>query len=314
MSACASCTLIYGAIPIFADVEIETGCLDPRSIAAKITPRTKAIIVVHQFGIPADMDAIMRLARKYKLKVIEDCAQAHGAKYKGKFVGTIGDIGVFSLNVNKSIQTGEGGICVTKDKDLCYRLALIRNHGEAVVGPAKYKNIENIIGFNYRLTEIQAAMAIEQLKKLMRFNKLRLELVQYLNKELSKFDCFVVPKGRKGCLSTFYVYPLRFLTEKLGIERKDLVNQLEHEGVKFYQGYVKPLYFQPVYQRKIAFKHGYPFKASENKKIKTNYYLGACPNAEKLHFEQMLINEHVRFPHKIADMRDIVKAVKKVLG
>ena len=129
MTACAIAPLIYGAIPVFADVEKETGCLDPKSIKKLINKRTKVIIVVHQFGIPADMDEIMKLAKRNKIKVIEDCAQAHGAKYKNKLVGSIGDIGVFSFNVNKTIQTGEGGICTTKDDEISYRLKLIRNHG-----------------------------------------------------------------------------------------------------------------------------------------------------------------------------------------
>lgn len=110
MTACATAPLMYGAIPIFADVELETGCLSSSSIEEKITENTKAILVIHQFGIPADMAEIMDLAQKFDLKVIEDCAQAHGAKYAGQYVGTFGDIGVFSLNVNKTIQTGEGGV------------------------------------------------------------------------------------------------------------------------------------------------------------------------------------------------------------
>lgn len=115
MSACAACTLVSGAIPVFADVELETGCLSARSIEAKITPRTRAILVVHQFGIPADMDAILQIAGEHDLRVIEDCAQAHGANYKGRKVGALGDIGIFSLNVNKTIQCGEGGVCITGD-------------------------------------------------------------------------------------------------------------------------------------------------------------------------------------------------------
>ena len=127
MSACALAPMIYGAIPVFADVELNTGSLDPASIRNIITPNTKAIIVVHQFGIPANMREIMAIAKEFNLKVIEDCAQAHGAKIDGKYVGTFGDIGVFSLNVNKTIQSGEGGVCVTKDDDLAYNLQLIRN-------------------------------------------------------------------------------------------------------------------------------------------------------------------------------------------
>ncbi len=311
MSACAMAPMIYGAIPVFADVEPETGCLDPASIEQLITSRTRAILVVHQFGIPADMDAIMGLARKYRLRVIEDCAQAHGAKYRGMFVGTIGDIGVFSLNVNKTIQTGEGGVCVTNDEGLRYRLALIRNHGEAVVGPAGYENITNIAGFNYRLTELQAAIAIEQLKKLDHLNELRLKLAEQLTEGFNGIDILIPPKGREDCLCTYYVYPLRFMPEAAGVSREDFVRTVNAEGIEFYQGYVKPLYLLPVYQKKSLFRNGYPFGAPENKKCSMNYSPGICPNAERLYFKEMIINEHVRPPHTVEDMDDIIRAVQK---
>jgi len=318
MTACATCALIYGAIPIFADVSLGTGCLDPESIEEHITDRTKAIIVVHQFGFPAEMDAIMALAKKHDLRVIEDCAQSHGAKYKGRFTGIIGDIGVFSLNVNKTIQVGEGAVCLTDDEDLRYRLALIRNHGEAVVGPAGYEDITNMVGFNYRLTEIGAALALEQLKKLDDLNHVRLELVDILNQGFGKYDGLIPASKRShgteldSCHSTYYIYPLRFLQEVVGITRDQFVQAVNAEGIKFFQGYVQPLYLQPMYQQKRAFKHGYPFSAPENRDIETNYHLGACPNAELLHTEQMITNNHVRSPHTQDDMNDIVDAVDKV--
>jgi perosamine synthetase len=320
MSACASCVLVYGAIPIFADVTLETGSLDPDSVAATITERTRAIIVVHQFGIPADMDAIMAIAGQHGIRVVEDCAQAHGARHRDRPVGTIGDVGVFSLNVNKALQTGEGGVCVTDDDDLRYRLALIRNHGEAVVGPAGYENIVNMVGFNFRLTELAAAMASEQLAKLDELNRQRLDCVQYLNERLASFGFLRTPPpcphGDRcdSCLSTYYVYPLRYLSTAVGVERSRVVELLAAEGIRFYPGYVEPLYMQPLYRRKAAFKHGYPFTAPENRAIVTNYFEGACPNAETLHREQMLINEHVRPPHTMEDMADIVKAFEKVFG
>lgn len=318
MSACAVCCLAYGAIPIFADVSLETGSLSPDSIESLITERTAAIIVVHQFGIPADMDRIMDIASSHGLKVIEDCAQAHGARYRGAYVGTIGDIGVFSLNVNKTIQTGEGAVCTTNDEDLRYRLALIRNHGEAVVDAAGYDKITNIIGFNYRLSEIAAAMASEQLKKLDALNAKRLSYVEYLSNELDKHDFLIPPplcahgNGGDGCHSTYYVYPTRFLPDVAGVKRERFVEAINAEGLRFYQGYTKPLYTQSVYQRKLAFKHGYPFSAPENQQAQTNYYEGACPNAEELYYHQMLLNEHVRPPHDHTDMEDIAAAVDKV--
>jgi dTDP-4-amino-4,6-dideoxygalactose transaminase len=327
MSASSACTLVYGAIPIFADVRLETACLDPDSIEAHITSRTRGIVVIHQFGTPAEMDPIMRLARKHELKVIEDCAQAHGAKYKGRYVGTIGDIGVFSLNVNKTIQTGEGGVCTTDDPDLRYRLALIRNHGEAVVGAAGYENILNIVGFNYRLTEIQAAIGIEQLKRLDQFNQARIIYAQYLMAELSRYECFQ-PMTRCAervsgtctcpveaeCVSTVYGFPFRYFAEKVGISRNDLVAALRAEGIRMGQGYVAPLYLQPIYQRKLAFKHGYPFSAPENRDIRTNYFAGACPNAERLHQQELVSTDVVRLPHTMEDMKQVVEAVDKVMA
>ena len=318
MSACATCCLVYGAIPIFADVTMDTGCLDPVSIEDHITERTRAVLVVHQFGIPADMDPIMELARRYDLKVIEDCAQAHGAVYRGSPVGSIGDIGVFSLNVNKTIQTGEGGVCVTNDEDLRYRLALIRNHGEAVVEAAGYEDIANIVGFNYRLSEVAAAMASEQLKKLAALNEVRMGYVEYLSEALSRQEFLAVPPACShgtrctSCRSTYYVYPLRYRPEIVGLPRNDLVEAINAEGIRFYEGYVKPLYLQPLYQRKLAFKHGYPFSAPQNSGAKTNYHPGACPNAEALYYHQMMINEHVRPPQTRDDIEDIAKAVDKV--
>tara|TARA_B110000114_G_scaffold176208_1_gene206599 strand:- start:13437 stop:14756 length:1320 start_codon:yes stop_codon:yes gene_type:complete len=312
MTACALAPLIYGAIPVFADVELETGSIDPASFKKLISERTKAIIVVHQFGIPADMNKILKIAKDHNIKVIEDCAQAHGAKVEDKFVGTLGDIGVYSFNVNKTIQTGEGGICVTNDDDLAYRLQLVRNHGEAVVGPAGYTNITNIAGYNYRLTELQAAVGIEQLKRLDHLNVRRLELVNYLSESLNKYDFLITPKGREYCKSTYYVYPLRFLPDIAKIKRSNFVDSVNAEGIQLFQGYVKPLYNQPIYQNKHLFKHGYPFTAPENKDCKMEFSQGTSPNAELLHFEQMIISEHIRLPNKEQDIKDILLAIEKV--
>ena len=312
MSACAMAPMIYGAIPVFADVELETGCLDPSSIEERITQRTKAILVVHQFGIPADMDRILKLAKKHNLKIIEDCAQAHGAKYKDSYVGTMGDIGVFSLNVNKTIQMGEGGVCITNDEELRYRLALIRNHGEAVVEAAKYENITNIAGFNYRLCEINAAIGKEQLKKLDHLNRTRLDLVDSLSSELSHFDFLIPPVGRKDCLTTYYIYPLRFLSSVAVVTRDEFIEAAKAEGIFLYGGYTRPLYMQPVYQKKRLFKNGYPFSAPENMGCRMTYDEGICPNAERLHFGEMIIIEHVRYPHTQEDMEDIMSTLRKL--
>jgi perosamine synthetase len=316
MSACATAPLIYGAIPVFADVEESTGCLDPKSIEAAITPRTKAILVVHQFGFPADMTAIMGLANKHDLRVIEDCAQAHGATFEGRSVGTFGDIGVFSLNVNKSIQIGEGGVCITDDDDVRMNLALIRNHAEAVVEMADVEDITNMLGFNYRLTEFAAAIAREQLKKLDRLNIQRLELVESLSEKISSYEFLklVTPPAGSTRNGTYYVFPYRFDPKIAGIKREDFVAAANAEGLSIDQGYVRPLYLQPLFQKRTAFKNGYPWSAPENSETSASYELGECPVAEKLHFDEMLVDEHIRPPHTQADVDDIGIVFDKIAG
>lgn len=314
MSACAVAPLWYGAIPVFADVEMATGCLDPTSIRSCLTPRTKAILVIHQFGIPADMDAIMAIAREHQLKVIEDCAQAWGALYKGDGVGTFGDIGIFSFNVHKTIHCGEGGLCVTNNKELALRLQLIRNHGEAVVEDAGYTAITNTVGANFRMTELQAAIAQEQLKKLQRLNAIRMKLVGELSRSTKKYG-FLDVLGLDGDRhSTYYVCPVLFFSERCrNLARADFVRMLAAEGIPFGEGYVRPLYLLPIFQRKIAFKNGYPWSAPENRDANPSYAKGTCPNAERLYEKELLLHFHLCHPQTEEDVHDIVTAIDKVV-
>lgn len=204
MTCSASIPLHFGAKPIFADIEEDYFCLDPKAVEAKITPNTKAIIVVDLFGCPYAADEINAIAKKHGIYVIEDAAQAIGAKYKGKYAGTLGDIGVFSLNVHKHIQCGEGGVVVTDNNELAFRLRLLMNHSEAVMNDmvkketlepnAEWKNLD-LVGLNLRMTELQAAIAREQLKKLAGI----LEIVR----DNAKY--FPV-KVRPECESSFYRY------------------------------------------------------------------------------------------------------------
>ena len=164
MTASATAPLVYGAIPVFADIDPDIFCITPEAIRRCITPYTRAIIAVDLFGHPADMDEIIEVARQHNLMVIEDAAQAPGALYKGRYAGTLGDMGVFSLNYHKTVHCGEGGIVVTNDDNLAERVRLIRNHAEVVVKDKGVQNIVNMVGFNYRMTEIEAAIARETSK------------------------------------------------------------------------------------------------------------------------------------------------------
>lgn len=312
MTACAVGPAIYGAIPIFADVDEDTGCISSESIERLITKNTKAVLVVHLYGYIADMENIVKICKVNNISIVEDCAQAHGAIYKEQYVGTFGDIGIFSLNVNKTIQVGEGGVCITNNPDISYRLQLIRNHGEAVVGPANYKDITGILGFNYRLTEIQAAMAIEQLKKLDALTKKRLEYVRFLNNKLKKYDCLEIYEPQEHIKPVHYQYKILLRNNKINITASELIKVLNEEGLYFFQGY-SPLYMQPAYQQKNLLKNGYPWSASENRNITVNYNLGSCPNAESLQY-RTLTNEHIRPPNTMLDMQDIVDSFYKIFA
>ena len=313
MTATAAAILVYNAIPVFSDIELEHYNLDPEILETKVTPRTKAIFVAHIFGHPADMDPIMQLAEKYGLKVIEDAAQSPGALYKGRLTGTIGDIGVYSLNSNKMIQCGEGGIAVTNDEYLAERLRLIRNHAEAVIASGrKTKNLVNMIGWNYRMNEIEAAIAREQLKKLNPLLESRLELVNYLNGKLKEVDGINIPKVRENSTHVYYRYALKIDLNKINIRAPLFVKALNAEGMDFYVSYMKPLYLQPLYQKQIGYgDKGCPFKCPFYEGS-VDYSKGICPNAELL--EDIIIStEVVRPPQTAKDMDEIATAIKKVI-
>ena len=323
MSASATAILIYGGIPVFADIEEDYYCLDVKSIEEKITSKTKAILVVDIFGQPYDVENINALAKKHNLKIIEDAAQAPDAMYKDKYAGTLGDIGVFSLNYHKHIHCGEGGVIVTNDDKLAEKLRLIRNHAEAVISAKGYKDkseLVNMVGFNYRMTEIDAAITREQLKKLPALTKQRRENVKYLNDSLSKIPVINTTKIRENCTHSFYIHPLTFDSSKVsGINRNKFIDAVKAElaptilrddsDVLLSCGYVKPLYLQPMFQEKIAFgSKGYPFNLSSN----TNYQEGICPVVEDMHYNKLFGHELMRPGMSKEDLEDVVMAFKKV--
>lgn len=314
-SMCASATaiLMQNAIPVFSDIEDDTFCLDPRKIEERITDRTKAIVVVHLFGCPAKIDEILKIARKYKLKVIEDCAQAPTATCRGKLVGTFGDIGIFSLNQHKVITSGEGGWAVTNNEELALRMQLIRNHGEAITADLSLDDIVNIVGFNYRMTELEAAVSIGQFKRLDSLIAHRIELAEYLTKKLKKFNGLVLPKPKIQNKHVYFVYPIRFKEKVIGVSRDVFVKALNAEGIPFAVGYVQPIYLEPLYQKKIAYgKKGCPFTCSFYQGI-VNYSKGLCPVTERMYEKELMLTSVCRYPHTKEDMDDVTRAFEKVL-
>ncbi len=282
MCASATSILVWNAIPVFADIEDETFNLDPASIEKNITPYTKAIMLPDIFGHAAQLDEIMEIARRYNLKVIEDAAQAPGAFYKGKYVGTVADIGVFSLNYHKHIHTGEGGVCVTDDEELAERMQLIRNHAEDCVEGKGVTNLSNMIGFNFRMTEIEAAIGIEQLRKLKTLVRERISAADRLTEGLQNLKGLRPPLVQKDCTHVYYVYPILVDEKQLGVSRSRIVQALQAEGVPgLAEGYTN-IHLLPIYQQKIAYGNkGFPWN-SECYNGQVSYDKGVCPVAEEL--------------------------------
>ncbi|MDY6865176.1 MAG: DegT/DnrJ/EryC1/StrS family aminotransferase [Halobacteriota archaeon] len=235
----ANSILFVGAKPVFADIREEDFNIDPNCILEKITKKTKAIIPVHLYGHPADMKTIMEIAEDHNLTVVEDACQAHGAKIKGRMVGSYGS-GCFSFYPTKNMTTGEGGMITTDDDLVADRARMIRSHG------AKIRYQHEMLGYNVRMTDISAVMGIEQLKKLDGFTKRRQDNAGYLSDKL-KLKGILTPKVRDGCEHVFHQYTIR-VTGDCVITRDNLVSALTEGGVGTGIHYSVPIHKQPFYQ------------------------------------------------------------------
>ena len=316
MSASATAPLIYNAIPVFADIEEDYYCLDPKDVEKKITARTRAIIVVDIFGQPYNSDPINAIAKKHNL--IEDSAQSPGARLYGKNAGTLADIGVFSLNYHKHIHSGEGGIIVTDNDELADKCRLIRNHAEAVVEQAGTSDLRNMLGFNFRMTEIEAAIARIQLKKLSELLEQRISNVKYIEDGFSQIPAISNPLVRDYADHVYYLHACKFDKDVAGVGRNKFIEAVrselvhhelrEQEGVKLGVGYAKPLYLQPIFKNKIAYGgHGYPFS-----KNSTEYVSGLCPVTERMHFNELFTHEFILPSMQKSDIDDVLNAFEKV--
>lgn len=315
MTATASAILMNNAIPVFADIDPDIFCIDPKRIEKLITSRTKAIMVVHLFGHPADMNRIMDIAKRHNLKVIEDSAQSPAALYKGKFTGTFADIGIFSLNYHKTIQTGEGGIAVTNDERLALRLQLIRNHGEAVIDDMTSLDEEiNVLGWNYRLPEIEAAIGFTQLKRLEELSLHRVKLANYLTEKLRNFSGITPPKVSEDARHVYYLYVMKFNEKKIGISRDLFVKAAKAEGIPLTAGYMRPLYLQSIYQKKKAYgDKKCPFVcAYYHKDIR--YKKGLCPVTERLEEKEVMTTNITRIPLTYREVDIFVRTIEKVFN
>ena len=310
----ATSVLYVNAIPKFIEVKKDTFCIDPIDIRKKITKNTKAIIVVHLGGNAADMDEILKISRKFKIPIIEDAAQAPGCKYKNKYLGTIGDIGILSLTETKNITCGEGGLLLTNNKNYAKRSRLIRNHGEGVVPDDLMKDdYENIIGMNYRLTELQSVIAIEQFANLKKINVLRKQNSDYLIKELKQFKNILIPQKIEK-KTEYYPYILKFLWNGDHIIKKEsLIKKLNLLGIPFTGGYGRMMHENPIFSKLIAYKNGCPYFCSPNIKISKKYGKNILPISEELN-KKFIWFKFIHPPNGKKQMQFIISAFKKILS
>jgi perosamine synthetase len=248
----ANAVTYTGARPIFVDSNPEYWCMDPSEIEKKISKQTKAIIAVHLYGHPCDMTEIMQIAEDHNLQVVEDCAEAHGAEYRGVKVGSFGIISCFSFYGNKIITTGEGGMCLTKDDELAEKMRILRDHG---MNP-KIKYWHDVIGFNYRMTNLQAALGVAQLERLnLLISRKRQIAVEYTNL-LEGFADIILAKEMPWAKSVYWLYSILVRKEL----RDRIIKELDKMGIEtrpfFYPVHVLPPYREnstlPVAERLSA--------------------------------------------------------------
>lgn len=288
--ASASCAIHQNAIPVFADIDARTYNIDPHKIEQAITEKTKAIIPVHIQGLAADMDPILEIAKKYNLFVIEDACQAHGATYRGRNAGTMGDAAAFSLNILKNLAGGEGGLFVTEDETLMHKGNLIRCFGDEVDEVShRRKYNASILGYMYRNQELPAAFARGQLRHLDEYNKIRIRNADYLTENLEKIPGVIPPYCPPDCRHVYFMYNIRFDPVAAGVHcpprrfRIAVEKALYKEGVVIGQWQTMPVPGQDIFQSRLGYGGSrYPWVLNEQKGISYDYSVENYPVAKEL--------------------------------
>ncbi len=284
--ASVSAVLHANAVPVFADIDPKTYCIDPADVERKVTTWTRAILPVHIFGQPADMNPILTIAARHRLAVVEDAAQAHDSRYRSQLAGTMGDAGCFSFYDSKNMTTGEGGMIVTKEDDVAEQCRLIRHHGES----ASY--VYERVGYNYRMTAVQAALGIVQLGKLKEFNNLRRQHAAFYDETLAGMP-ITLPQSDSRNHYTTHVYTM-LLPEELSPYRDEIVEALRAENVYVSVCYPSTIHLSTLFQN-----------------TPHTYSPGLCPVAENVAARCFTLPVH----HALTpdDVKDIAAAVQKVV-
>ena len=310
MSATATAILHWGLIPVFADIDKSTYCINPDSARSLITKRTKAIISVDIFGQGSNQEELQAICREYDLKWISDSAQSPNATRKGVRLGTLSDIGGISLNYHKHIHCGEGGVIFTNDDDFALRMRLIRNHGEVVLRDMPEDQMpsstSHILGYNFRLGEVEAAIAREQLKKLENLTQRRSLIAEKLTLGLNGLKGLTLPTIDKGNSHVFYMYPLNLDLSQLGVEREQVCAALEESGLFPLERGYENLHLLPIYRKLDAYGSSkFPWSLNDSFDLR-NYQRGSCPVAEKLNDHTLFLMPLCAYELTDEDVDDVV--------
>jgi len=246
-SATANAVLMTGAKPIFADIDKDTYCMKCESIESLLTRKTKAILAVDMYGLPAELDPILEIAHQHDAIVVEDAAQSHGAVYKGRIIGSVADITCFSFYGAKNMTTGEGGMVTTNDDDYASAVRMIRTHGE------ERPYWVTRLGSNYRMTEMGAAMGIVQLQKLPSFLEKRRRNAEMMTQQLSTSGKLILPREPEGTKHSWYLYTVRLRGANAG-KRNKIVERLQSKGIAAPVYYETPVHLQPLYRESVGSK------------------------------------------------------------
>ncbi len=300
-------SVVYAnAIPVFADIDSDTYTIDPEDVRRKITEKTKAIIAVHLFGHPAEMDELREIADEKGICLIEDSAQAIGAKYKGKYTGTLGDIAAFSLYATKNITAGEGGVITTSNDEFAEKARLIRSHGE------KTRYYTEILGFNFRMTEMQAALALSQLKKLEKFNSERRIRVKKYFEILSEYtDKLKLPIERKHVVSSWSIFEILLEKNKLAKIRDEIFKAIRAEGAPIAIMYPRVVYEHPFMKNLVGHGKGCPWKCPLYSGKYVSYENVKTPIAEEVSRKCLSLYTDPITP--LEDVEAIANAIVKVI-
>lgn len=300
--------LMQNGVPVFADIEPETWCLDPADVARKITDRTRAIIAVHLFGQPANLDPLLALAREHGLTLIEDCSQAFGTRYRDRPNGVQGRIGCFSLQQSKHMSAGDGGLTITDDPALARRMRLFSDKGWPRDGGERN---HFFLAPNYRMTELQGAVALAQLGKVDAAIAARRQIAARLDACISDLPGLRVPRVGAGDRVTYWLYPVHYDADALGVPATEFARAMGAEGVPVAPGYVAPMYHTPVLRELRTYgTSGFPFGSPYTTRTGAEYREALCPVAEAM--GERMIRIGICETMTDDDAADIDRALTKV--